>query len=373
MNKKFSYIHSIKVIILALFLAVGTSYIYAYTAPTSTPPACPTGSPGCDAPLNVSLTFQKKLGQLWINTDTVNPFVTGLIVFGKSLFNGGIQIPTGAAVGNVLTSSDTSGNAAWQIPVKPYVGSIADARSTTVSGSQTVRKDIDMSDADYVIGRVGGIDRTNDPNVFYMNFTFVKATNMLTYAGESADMVNANSYIPAGTNVDLSGGVTKEIIINPAANSKVMFTFTYGAGSLIVGYGPTETYVTSYSFFANKFLNGSTGTSGGGSGGTSGVTSITGSNGISVNRSTGDVTITNTAAAAVPTHDYVMSSGTGSATALCTVPKTVVGGGCSITTNGWSLAKSQPSTNGSGVVDGKGWFCATMGGGGTIFAHAICQ
>ena len=72
-----------KIIILALFIAVGTGYIFAdWSAPTSTPPTCVAGTPGCDAPLNVGYGGQVKQGNLDIKglINSTTSTVNGLIV-----------------------------------------------------------------------------------------------------------------------------------------------------------------------------------------------------------------------------------------------------------------------------------------------------
>jgi hypothetical protein len=115
---------SIKIIVIALILAVGIQYIYAQTntwiSAPGAPTNCPTGDPGCDAPINVSNTYQIKGGPLILNATSGS--TTGLMVAGQSVFNtagvvnSAIQIIDGhQASGSVLTS-DASGNGTWQTP-----------------------------------------------------------------------------------------------------------------------------------------------------------------------------------------------------------------------------------------------------------------
>jgi len=52
-------------------------YILAFTEPSSTPPTCPSGEPGCDAPLNVGPNSQQKIGPLTLNTGGAD---TGLFI-----------------------------------------------------------------------------------------------------------------------------------------------------------------------------------------------------------------------------------------------------------------------------------------------------
>jgi hypothetical protein len=53
-------------IAFGIALALGISAI-AFSEPSNTPPVCPSGTPGCDAPLNVSGTAQTKAGDLTVN------------------------------------------------------------------------------------------------------------------------------------------------------------------------------------------------------------------------------------------------------------------------------------------------------------------
>ena len=107
-------INIIKTLIVALVLAAGVSYISAWTGPLSSPPNCTTGNPGCDAPLNVGLNSQSKLGQLFVNTSVSNPYAVGLAVWGSSIFNGSVQINSGSPAANkVLVASDASGTVSW--------------------------------------------------------------------------------------------------------------------------------------------------------------------------------------------------------------------------------------------------------------------
>ncbi len=123
---------TIKVVVLALILATGISYIQAatWTGPSATPP----GS-NVSAPLNVDSSTQSKLGSLWLNTSipTANPF--GLQVWGKSIFNGVFALNDGtAAAGKVLTASDASGTAAWATPSN-VAATIVCTKNTAINGS----------------------------------------------------------------------------------------------------------------------------------------------------------------------------------------------------------------------------------------------
>ncbi|MEO8637871.1 MAG: H-type lectin domain-containing protein [Candidatus Taylorbacteria bacterium] len=110
-------------IALSLGILFGVSSLQAgYTAPTMAPP-----NGNAEAPINVGDNVQTKLGQLRINTQIIDPYKVGLLVFGKSIFNGNIEIGTTTSPatvkifngsqgsGKVLTSDDV-GNATWQTP-----------------------------------------------------------------------------------------------------------------------------------------------------------------------------------------------------------------------------------------------------------------
>lgn len=111
------------IITLALVLgAVSVQAVTTWTAPSSAPPGN-----NVDAPINVGVDSQSKLGQLLINTDLANPFVTGLKVFGKSEFLGAVEVGSTVSpasikivdgnqgVGKVL-ASDANGLAGWVTP-----------------------------------------------------------------------------------------------------------------------------------------------------------------------------------------------------------------------------------------------------------------
>lgn len=72
-----------KIVALAVVLSFGLSYVYAWTAPTATPP---TGN--VSAPINTGDNTQYKAGNLVLN-DSLLPFTNGLIVL-----NGKVGIGT---------------------------------------------------------------------------------------------------------------------------------------------------------------------------------------------------------------------------------------------------------------------------------------
>lgn len=113
---------------LAIALSFGLSFVYAWTAPTATPP-----NGNVSAPLNTSATAQTKTGNLTVlatitgksfvdadNLDLTSPayFIkpTGMSTFWDVTVVGtttttGLRIP-GGTVGQVIIS-DENGNATW--------------------------------------------------------------------------------------------------------------------------------------------------------------------------------------------------------------------------------------------------------------------
>ena len=107
----------LKVVILALALSIGISYVSAWTTPTATPP-----SSNVAAPINVSSTAQTKTGDIsaWnliSNAVATNNVVSTAVVtnslVGNTVATNNLAVPTGAAAGRVLTS-DAAGNATWK-------------------------------------------------------------------------------------------------------------------------------------------------------------------------------------------------------------------------------------------------------------------
>ena len=125
---------SAKVVILALALSIGISYVSAWTAPTATTP-----SSNVAAPINVSSTAQLKPGDLSVwnlisnGVVTNNAVVTNSIA-GNTVATNNLVVATGAAAGKVLTS-DALGNATWQAPASSGVTSLTAGSGITLSGS----------------------------------------------------------------------------------------------------------------------------------------------------------------------------------------------------------------------------------------------
>ena len=117
-----SFARKIAVITGLLLGAFAISALADWAPPLSGPPACTSGNPGCDSPLNAGGLWQYKTGPVTIGSNApVTPPAPqpALTVVGKTvLANVGI---TGTAIlgggspanGKVLTSTDSSGTTAW--------------------------------------------------------------------------------------------------------------------------------------------------------------------------------------------------------------------------------------------------------------------
>lgn len=94
---------SFKIIVLVLGLVLAGTAFADWTAPSSNPPTCLAGQPGCDAPVNVGTVNQTKSGGLGI---------LGSLIIGPS---GSFTLSNAPGAGKVLTS-DATGRGTWQTP-----------------------------------------------------------------------------------------------------------------------------------------------------------------------------------------------------------------------------------------------------------------
>ncbi len=223
---------------LAFIFAIGLSVVNAEwtTAPAGTPPVCPTGYPGCDAPLNVSSASQVKGG--------------GLSVLGL-LIRGGLEITSGTpGVGKVLTS-DARGTATWQTVSASgtnLVDTVVYTMNTRVKPNEKNYFSISMDGVNIATGHYGGTDSQGDlTDVFIMNFTFNKVTGMFSYALDSNQIGTGNSGSVNIVNSEFS------VNTNPLANAKTYFYAKYisSTNRLMLTY--KTGYNSSFSVFVNKF------------------------------------------------------------------------------------------------------------------------
>ncbi|MEK7575291.1 MAG: hypothetical protein AAB511_03625 [Patescibacteria group bacterium] len=116
MPSKPQLLQTTKILILALSLSLGLSYVFAWTGPSQTAPLS-----NVPAPINVGPTAQTKLGQLLLAPATLPAGqaafdVTGIASVNGILVNGAITITGGSpATGKVLTAVDGTGFARWEV------------------------------------------------------------------------------------------------------------------------------------------------------------------------------------------------------------------------------------------------------------------
>jgi len=160
--------------VLIMSFLIGYLVLAWTDAPAGTPPTCPAGYPGCDAPINVGSTYQQKAGGLGAatfydynnNSWWVDPaggaggyaaLFNGNVGIGtaspgaKLDVNGQIKIQGGSPGAGKILTSDASGLASWQA-----------ASGGTLTGSGT---------ANYISKWTGGTSLGN--SVIYDNGTNV--------------------------------------------------------------------------------------------------------------------------------------------------------------------------------------------------------
>lgn len=102
---KSEFIHVLKVTALALLLTLGVNFLNAeFSPPTTNAPDCPTGSPGCDPPLNTSTSHQYKLGNVTVGSSAIDSWFK-LEVVGDAVISGILGL------GNTLTILGAKGYA----------------------------------------------------------------------------------------------------------------------------------------------------------------------------------------------------------------------------------------------------------------------
>ena len=91
-NFKNDILQSIKILLLAVVLSIGVSYVYAWTGPTATPP-----ENNIPAPLNVGDNIQVKSGGLGVTA-----FVADVAVIISSLRIGNTTIPCSSTTARTM-------------------------------------------------------------------------------------------------------------------------------------------------------------------------------------------------------------------------------------------------------------------------------
>jgi|SRR3989344_1457100 len=102
-----TYLAQFLVLSIALTLALGANYLYAAWSgpPSGTPPTCPAGYAGCDAPINVGATTQTKTGNLTVAGLTSDV----LSVLGNSSIVGKLRIGASGTPAQLLDLRGTDG------------------------------------------------------------------------------------------------------------------------------------------------------------------------------------------------------------------------------------------------------------------------
>ena len=103
-----TYLAQFLVLSVALTLALGANYLYAAWSgpPSGTPPTCPAGYAGCDAPVNVGATTQTKTGDLTVSGLSTN----ALSVFGNQVVTGKLGVGATSVPLNQIDLTGGSGS-----------------------------------------------------------------------------------------------------------------------------------------------------------------------------------------------------------------------------------------------------------------------
>lgn len=86
-----------------------TFYVIGWTEPTQSPPGCPAGQPGCDAPINVGPTGQVKIGGLALNTGADGIPSSDGATNGLLVYDGNVGIGTTSPMTDLHINDLTSG------------------------------------------------------------------------------------------------------------------------------------------------------------------------------------------------------------------------------------------------------------------------
>ncbi|MDE1967224.1 MAG: hypothetical protein KGI45_04135 [Patescibacteria group bacterium] len=121
MNNKYTTVRRIAVTTGFLLGAFALAALANWTPPPGTPPSCPSGQPGCDAPINVGSVAQTRMGAIGLGETSIPTGLKSLLdingqLSANAVVTNQLQVTGGTlAAGNVLTS-DVNGNATWQAP-----------------------------------------------------------------------------------------------------------------------------------------------------------------------------------------------------------------------------------------------------------------
>ncbi len=242
---KKDFTQTLKILLAAVVLSLGITYVYAWTTPTVAPPGGNT-----PAPLDVGTTTQSKLGQLVINTNTNSPYAQGLVVSGDIITDGTIKVadtltPTGKAGdscsgyagiikftdGNLLACA---GNNKWQ-----GLTNVTNTVTTTTTPPPTTASRVSVNlviatdTSDYVIAEQAAVLSAISANpsapldvslTINAGVTASGAVNTVTGGGLPAIRNNSSTTLPAGSEV---------VIIN---NGRILgFGGQGGSGGMVDG------------------------------------------------------------------------------------------------------------------------------------------
>lgn len=206
-----------KVLIIVLSLSVGVSYVFAdWAPPLTSPPSCPVGDPGCDAPVNVGTVAQIKDGDLTVdafaallNSYFAQKLGIGIVPSASSPaleVAGQVKITGGSPGSGKVLTSDSTGLASWEAPTTGGgtgggingVNGIAGVNASTVNNIVTL-----STDTNYVQRR---ISNTCQSGYFIRNISALGVADCQPDQsnGGGGGSGNGVSQIIAGTNINIS-------------------------------------------------------------------------------------------------------------------------------------------------------------------------